>query len=141
MEGVSLVTILLLSLYSLVISSSSTNSESTEMRTIFNFNSETEFTDEDAANSWWESSDTVRTPGMSKASFVLQKSKLFQRAIFFALLNPQPNGAGFAGVKTNLSMDLQNDDLTGDGLMIQCRAQVSFLNLQNYHLWNTFREI
>ena len=140
MEGMSLVTILLFSLYSLVISFSSTNSESTEMRTIFNFNSETEFTDEDA-HSWWESSDTVRTPGMSKASFVLQKSKLFQRAIFFALLNPQPNGAGFAGVKTNLSMDLQNDDLTGDGLMIQCRAQVSFQNFQNYHLWNTFREI
>ena len=140
MEGMSLVTILLFSLYSLVISFSRTNSESTEMRTIFNFNSETEFTDEDA-NSWWESSDTVRTPGMSKASFVLQKSKLFQRAIFFALLNPQPNGAGFAGVKTNLSMDLQNDDLTGDGLMIQCRAQVSFQNFQNYHLWNTFREI
>jgi len=140
MEGMSLVTILLFSLYSLVISFSRPNSESTEMRTIFNFNSETEFTDEDA-NSWWESSDTVRTPGMSKASFVLQKSKLFQRAIFFALLNPQPNGAGFAGVKTNLSMDLENDDLTGDGLMIQCRAQVSFLSFKDVHLQNTFREI
>merc|ERR1712029_1319268 len=121
MEGMSLVTILLFSLYSLVISFSRPNSESTEMRTIFNFNSETEFTDEDA-NSWWESSDTVRTPGMSKASFVLQKSRVFQRAIIFALLNPQPNGAGFSGVKTNLTLE-NPDDFSGDGLMIQCRAQ------------------
>ena len=48
---------------------------------------------------WIESSDTVRSQGMSKANLVLQKSPTFQRAIFFTLLNPQPNGAGFAGMK------------------------------------------
>ena len=46
--------------------------------------------------------DFVITTGMSKATLTLQKlNKKFvgvdQRAIFFALLNPQPNGAGFAG--------------------------------------------
>ncbi|CAL4135404.1 unnamed protein product, partial [Meganyctiphanes norvegica] len=47
---------------------------------------------------WRESSDhTYREPGMSKASFVLQKTQLFQRAILFSVLNLQPNGAGFAG--------------------------------------------
>ena len=59
---------------------------------------------------------------MSKAAFTLQKSRLFQRAVFFALLNPQPNGAGFAGIKTNLTLDLEK---TGDaeGLLLQLRAQ------------------
>lgn len=38
---------------------------------------------------------------MSKASFSLQRSRLFQRAVVFALLNPQPNGAAFAGVKVS----------------------------------------
>ena len=49
---------------------------------------------------WKESSDTVRDVGMSKASFVLQKTQQYQRAIFFALLNPQPNGACFAGFRS-----------------------------------------
>ena len=66
-----------------------------------------------------------REPGKSKASFVLQKSRLFQRAIFFALLNPQPNGAGFAGVKTNLSLDVGEAGAESEGFLVQCRAQVS----------------
>lgn len=57
-------------------------------------------------DSWWESSDTVRTPGMSKASFVLQKSRLFQRGVLFTMINPQPNGAGFAGYNTDGNWDL-----------------------------------
>ena len=60
---------------------------------------------------------------MSKASFTLQKSRLFQRAVFFALLNPQPNGAGFAGVKTNLSLELEQTGVEGEGLMLQLRSQ------------------
>ena len=36
--------------------------------------------------------------------------QVFQRGIFFALLNPQPNGAGFAGVKHSL----EGTDLTGN---------------------------
>merc|ERR1712156_919643 len=48
---------------------------------------------------WYEVSDTVRTVGMSKATIVLQKTQVFRRAVLFALLNPQPNGAGFANLK------------------------------------------
>ena len=54
---------------------------------------------------WVESSDTVREVGMSKASFVLQKTQKYQRAIFFALLNPQENGACFAGYRTETNFD------------------------------------
>merc|ERR1711892_1345945 len=61
---------------------------------------------ETEASLWYESSDTVRTPGMSKAVFGLQKSKLFQRANFFALLNPQDNGACFAGIKRNITFEV-----------------------------------
>ena len=39
-------------------------------------------------------SDTVRTVGLSKADFTLVQSQAVRRAVFFALLNPQPNGAG-----------------------------------------------
>merc|ERR1719419_1111760 len=51
-------------------------------------------------DSWVESSDTVRDVGMSKASFVLQRTQRYQRSIFFVLLNPQPDGACFAGYRT-----------------------------------------
>ena len=61
-----------------------------------------------------------RTAGMSKAVFSLQKSKLFQRAVMFAVINPQPNGAGFAGVKHNISLSNHEDK---QGLKIQLRAQ------------------
>jgi len=69
---------------------------------------------------WIESSDTVRVPGKSKAAIVLQKARLFQRAVFFALLNPQPNGAGFAGVHHPTDFDLSqfssiNIKLRGQG--------------------------
>ncbi|KAL7300631.1 hypothetical protein TKK_0006618 [Trichogramma kaykai] len=69
-----------------------------------------DFTKPDAAQllqSWHESSDTVREVGQSKAALVLQRSQLFQRAVFFALLNPQPNGAGFAGVRSPVAWDLR----------------------------------
>merc|ERR1719273_1886387 len=58
------------------------------------------FTTIRSLDTWAESSDTVREVGMSKASFVLQKTRKYQRAIFFALLNPQPNGACFAGYRS-----------------------------------------
>jgi hypothetical protein len=89
----------LILIVSIVVSSglaiSSEKKPEMEMEVIFNFNSETQFGAEDA-NRWYESSDTVRfvlscgqtwfydffyrTPGMSKAVFSLQKSKVFQRA-------------------------------------------------------------
>jgi len=90
---------------------------STEIVKIFDFN-----TGPFSPENWWEVSDTVREPGMSKASFSLQKSRLFQRAVFFALLNPQPNGAGFAGIKTNITFDLDSFNST-EGLILQLRSQ------------------
>lgn len=44
---------------------------------------------------------------MSKATLVLQEGKLFRKAIFFSLLNPQVSGAGFAGIRTEANLDLQ----------------------------------
>ena len=59
-------------------------------------------------DNWRESSDTVRDVGMSKASFVLQKTQQYQRAIFFALLNPQANGACFAGFRSQCDFASSN---------------------------------
>ena len=59
-------------------------------------------------DNWKESSDTVRDVGMSKASLVLQKTQQYQRAIFFALLNPQPNGACFAGFRSQCDFSSSN---------------------------------
>ena len=112
---------------------------------IFNFNSESEFSNEDI-QAWYESSDTVRlvnfrlsrgifyllifsvphnidvprNAGMSKAVFSLQKSPMFQRAVMFAMINPQPNGAGFAGVKTNLSLAGHDGK---EGVLLRVRGQ------------------
>lgn len=57
-----------------------------------------DFTTMDNVDDWYEVSDTVREVGKSKAALVLQKTRQFRRAVFFALLNPQPNGACFAGM-------------------------------------------
>ncbi|XP_032673998.1 uncharacterized protein LOC116845432 isoform X4 [Odontomachus brunneus] len=46
-------------------------------------------------------------------------SQLFQRAILFTLLNPQPNGAGFAGVRTPTNLDLSKFK----NIEITCRGQ------------------
>merc|ERR1719233_1236913 len=86
---------------------------------IFNFNSETEFSSE-AIQAWYESSDTVRNAGMSKAVISLQKSPMFQRVVMFAVINPQPNGAGFAGVKTNISLAGYDGR---EGVLLRARGQ------------------
>ncbi|XP_008553447.1 uncharacterized protein LOC103575436 [Microplitis demolitor] len=78
-----------------------------------------DFTTASNVNSWTEISDTVRTQGMSKAVLTLQKTQLFQRGIFFTLLNPQPNGAGFAGVRIPVNWDLSEYN----NIEIKCRAQ------------------
>jgi len=79
---------------------------------------------------WFESSDTVRGAGMSKATLTLQSLTkdiigVEQRAVFFALLNPQPNGAGFAGMKRWINeTEFQDSTLTGDpGVILRARAQ------------------
>jgi NADH dehydrogenase [ubiquinone] 1 alpha subcomplex assembly factor 1 len=80
---------------------------------IFNFNAD------DDVDIWQEQSDTVRDVGMSKAVLVLHQNHGFRRAIFFALLNPQPNGAGFAGIRA-----IRKYNLTGHTMLqIQCRSQ------------------
>ncbi|KAL4704068.1 hypothetical protein ACJJTC_001990 [Scirpophaga incertulas] len=80
---------------------------------IFNFNNN------DGVDTWQEQSDTVRNVGMSKAVLVLHQNIGFQRAILFTLLNPQPNGAGFAGVRA-----IRKYNLTGyTMLQIRCRGQ------------------
>ncbi|XP_063241643.1 uncharacterized protein LOC134541872 [Bacillus rossius redtenbacheri] len=61
-----------------------------------------------SVDGWTEQSDTARSVGMSKAVLLLQRTQVFQRAVLFALLNPQPNGAGFAGVRTATSLDLRD---------------------------------
>lgn len=59
---------------------------------------------------------------MSKAVFVLHQNTQFRRAIFFALLNPQLNGAGFAGIRALGYHDLSQYTK----LQIQCRGQGQF---------------
>ena len=59
MEAVNIASLLFLTLYSMVFSFPRVNSDKFEMRTIFNFMSEEDFTEDDI-NKWWESSDTVR---------------------------------------------------------------------------------
>ena len=77
-------------------------------------------------DNWKESSDTVREVGMSKASLVLQKTQQYQRAIFFALLNPQPNGACFAGFRS------QCDFLSSNYEAIQLRLRGAQGDLWRY---------
>ena len=72
-----------------------------------------------SVDDWIESSDTIRDVGKSKATLVLQKTQKFQRAVFFTLLNPQPNGAAFAGVRVQTNWDLSSYD----SLKIRCRGQ------------------
>ncbi|XP_015112417.1 uncharacterized protein C9E9.15 isoform X2 [Diachasma alloeum] len=73
----------------------------------------------DNVDQWSEISDTVRTVGMSKAALTLQKTQVFQRAVFFTLLNPQPNGAGFAGVRVPTVWNLTEYR----NIEIKCRGQ------------------
>merc|ERR1739848_755994 len=78
-------------------------------------------------DNWKESSDTVRDVGMSKASFVLQKTQQYQRAIFFALLNPQPNGACFAGFRSRCDFSSSNYE----AIELRLRGSNGDLEVQN----------
>merc|ERR1711936_301035 len=89
---------------------------------LFDFTDPAIFGEEQAA-SWWESSDTVRSAGMSKAVFSLQRSIRFQRAVLFAMINPQPNGAGFAGVKSNISFSDEDLQAKPQGFLLKLRGQ------------------
>ncbi|KAJ2953562.1 hypothetical protein O0L34_g1163 [Tuta absoluta] len=103
-----------------------------------------DFTKSSDVVDWQEQSDTVRSVGMSKATLVLHQNVQFRRAIFFALLNPQKNGAGFAGVRV-----LQEHNLVGHTkLQMKCRGQGQFNGFkvvlrhkgQNDEPYNTFEQ-
>ncbi|CAH8488905.1 unnamed protein product [Schistosoma turkestanicum] len=66
--------------------------------TLFNF------TDPETSlfDTWIEVSDTVRMEGRSIATLVLFQPYDYQSAIFFYLLNPQPDGSAFAGIDYEL---------------------------------------
>ncbi|KAA0202253.1 hypothetical protein HAZT_HAZT007923 [Hyalella azteca] len=113
----------------------------------------------DSVEDWIESSDTVRTPGKSKAVFTLQfvvdtvknivlprrlhklieeinsgfvqKTREFQRGVFFSLLNPQPNGAGFAGAASRRRWDLKGN--TGLELRVRAQGDCDTYKLVLYH--------
>ncbi len=88
---------------------------SSSKQILFDFTNSTSSVDD-----WIEISDTERDVGKSKGIFVQQKTEQFQRAIFFSLLNPQPNGAAFAGVTYRKnSFDLSSFT----GLKLSVRAQ------------------
>ena len=90
----------------------------TKDSTLFDFTTATQ----SDIDSWREVSDTVREPGMSKSVFSLQKTRLFQRAVMFAMINPQPNGAGFAGVQTVIP-DCAASYADSTGLRLHARGQ------------------
>jgi len=99
-----------------------TKDASQEEKMLFDFTNPALFGEEQAA-SWWESSDTVRSAGMSKAVFSLQRSVRFQRALLFAIINPQPNGAGFAGMKSNITFSDEQLKVKPQGFLLKLRGQ------------------
>ena len=92
------------------------------------------FTDPNAdVSGWVEESDTVRKTivGQSKATLVLQKTNAFQRGIFFALLNPQDSGAGFAGVRHPIKLSLSPASLFT--LMVRSQGQNTHFKIYVRH--------
>ena len=63
-----------------------------------------------------------------QATLVLQKTQLFQRAIFFSLLNPQPDGSCFAMMKIDGKFDFSGYK----GFQILFKSQSA--SLQNWKL-------
>ncbi|XP_071452190.1 uncharacterized protein [Hetaerina americana] len=47
------------------------------------------------------------------------KTQVFRRAVFFSLLNPQPNGAGFAGMRILTDLNLS----CGNRILLKARGQ------------------
>ncbi|VDP71172.1 unnamed protein product [Schistosoma curassoni] len=62
--------------------------------TLFNFTEPETSLFED----WIEVSDTFRVEGRYIAALVPHSANNYQSAVFFYLLNPQPDGSGFAGI-------------------------------------------
>jgi hypothetical protein len=80
-----------------------------------------DFTTTSTVDTFYESSDTARSVGMSKGSISLIESEEVRRAVFFSLLNPQPDTACFAGVQTKYEDAL--DWTAFHSLSVQSRGQ------------------
>jgi len=98
------------------------------------FDNSESFNDKDLAQ-WLEISDTVRPQGMSKAALVLQKTFLFQRGVLFVVLNPQPNGACFAGVKRSTEA-YDFTDYTGIELSVRAQGLKNWKLVLNHDMLN-----
>ena len=66
------------------------------------------------ATQWSEVSDTVRPAGLSKATWgSVTSTEGGTYFVLFTLLNPQPNGAGFAGISARVSWNLSSASVLG----------------------------
>jgi hypothetical protein len=80
-----------------------------------------DFTTTSSVDTFYESSDTARSVGMSKGSISLIESEEVRCAVFFSLLNPQPDSACFAGVQKKYDNPL--DWTAFHSLSLQSRGQ------------------
>uniref|UniRef100_A0A0G4HZ09 NADH:ubiquinone oxidoreductase intermediate-associated protein 30 domain-containing protein n=1 Tax=Chromera velia CCMP2878 TaxID=1169474 RepID=A0A0G4HZ09_9ALVE len=87
---------------------------------------------------WIEVSDTTRKVGMSKGLFGITESEAVRHATFLAVLNPQPNGACFAG--TEFSFPSPVSWLSDNYLRVRVRIQGDEGLLYKIILTDTDRE-
>tara|TARA_R110002050_G_scaffold58725_4_gene131606 strand:+ start:113 stop:727 length:615 start_codon:yes stop_codon:yes gene_type:complete len=104
---------------------------------LFNF---TEYAD---TSGFYEVSDTVRSVGNSKASYDMIIAQNVRRSVLFTLLNPQPDGACFAGVETHF--EYPENWLTYSRLLIMGRSQGAYsifkVLLKDVSSPNTFEQM
>ncbi|XP_066587585.1 uncharacterized protein [Prorops nasuta] len=77
-----------------------------------------DFTRADYTSNWVEASDTIKSNGMSKAVMVIQKTQMFQRAVFFTLFIQRPSGSGFAAVRCDTNFDISECQ----NIIMKCRG-------------------
>lgn len=91
------------------------------VRWVFSYQVLFDFTANSTVDTFYESSDTARNVGMSKGSISLIQSEEVRRAVFFSLLNPQPDSACFAGVQTKFDEALNWSEF--NRVSLQSRGQ------------------
>lgn len=84
-----------------------------------------DFTTTSNTSDWIEVSDSIRN-GFSKASFSIQQTARLRRGVLFTLLNPLPNGAGFAGYGKNVTLDISHFSM----ISVHCRNQGQYKNYE-----------
>jgi len=90
------------------------------------------FTKDATTDDFIEISDTVRSVGKSKADFTIVQSDSHRNAILFTLLDPQPNGACFAGVESSTT---QRDWTKVKSISLLCKNTGAY-NLYSFFLRN-----